>query len=505
MNILTHFTESFGSISPAEFFYRNRQMAGFGNPTQAVYSTVRELVENSLDACEDASRIPEIIVRIQNAESGEVVISVADNGTGVPYEQVANSFGRVLYGSKYSSRQKRGTFGLGVTMAVLYGQITTDKPVIIHTQTQNTTGKVFHILIDVEKNKPVVEFNRCAKRYDIGTTVTIHMKGDFKRSQERVFEYLKLTTLSTPHAKIMYEIDKKIISQMGGWETVMPPPSIISRPHPRSADFEMLRRLIVDAKDKQTRDFLIDSFQQVGKRTATQFIRFMTLDPRQPVGTLSRDDISRLGNALRHFDGFGRPDSKCLSPIGKEPFIRSVGSLYNVTNLSYAYRGPNEWSGNSFIVEAVLALGDNFPISDVPTLYRFANRVPLLYDASEDVLSKVLKRVTWSRYGIDRSRPSALFVHFCSSRVPYKAAGKQSIDSMAAIEDETLSLFRVLGRNIGKSLKKQAHSTRNVRKRREYAKHIRLVAKYSAELANIDEIPSINHLVHTLFEVEDVV
>ena len=44
--------EVFQEISAADFFYRNRDIAGFTNPTRAIYSTIRELVENSLDACE---------------------------------------------------------------------------------------------------------------------------------------------------------------------------------------------------------------------------------------------------------------------------------------------------------------------------------------------------------------------------------------------------------------------------------------------------------------------
>ena len=201
---------SFESISAAEFFYRNRQMAGFGNPTQAVYSTVRELVENSLDSCDDAQNYPMINIDIQNVNSDIISVIVSDNGTGVPPEQVPFAFGRVLYGSKYSQQQKRGTFGLGVTMAILYGQITTDSPVIIHTRTETSGGHLYRLLVDVENNLPLVEGEENCPREEIGTTVTIHLKGDLKRSEERIVEYLRLSTLSTPHAKITLRIDEEI-------------------------------------------------------------------------------------------------------------------------------------------------------------------------------------------------------------------------------------------------------------------------------------------------------
>ena len=37
----------FEKISPADFFYRNRDIAGFSNPSRSLYMSLRELVENS--------------------------------------------------------------------------------------------------------------------------------------------------------------------------------------------------------------------------------------------------------------------------------------------------------------------------------------------------------------------------------------------------------------------------------------------------------------------------
>ena len=76
MSQKTDLTPHFESISPSEFFYRNQQMAGFGNKSQALYSTVRELVENSLDSCEDHQVLPEISIHIDQ-EEGDVL-----RGTG---------------------------------------------------------------------------------------------------------------------------------------------------------------------------------------------------------------------------------------------------------------------------------------------------------------------------------------------------------------------------------------------------------------------------------------
>lgn len=492
---------TFGSISPAEFFYRNRQLAGFGNSSQAIYSTVRELIENSLDSCEDAQKLPSVKVEMCCEDTDIIRVCVSDNGTGVAEEYVSRAFAKVLYGSKFHNRQRRGTFGLGVTMAVLYGQITTDSPVLVHTQCSGSQGKEYTLFIDVETNQPIVESSRPLNREYDGTSVTLQLRGDLKRAQERIVEYIRLSTVSTPHAQILLEIDGTESQKFGRWWDTLPSPVIGSNPHPRAADFEMLRRLAQANGEKRLHDFLIATFQKVGAKTASRFLKFVSFEPARKVNSLTRDDFGRLSTALRKFDGFENPDSKSLSPIGKEAFLAGIKSTFNTSSQYYSCRGPSEWQGNPFIVEGVIAVGDEFPRSDVPAIYRFANRVPLIYDSSEDVLTKTVKKLNWKRYNVVSSAPTALLLHVCSTRVPYKAAGKQSIDTIPEIEIEVLSLLRDLGRQLGRTIRRGEKALREGKKMREYARSLRHLAKFGAALAGIDETPNTNHLVKQLFEV----
>jgi DNA topoisomerase-6 subunit B len=174
--------------------------------------------------------------------------------------------------------------------------------------------------------------------------------------------------------------------------------------------------------------------------------------------------------------------------------------MYDCTDLSYSQRGPSEWNGNPFIVEGVITCCKENHTSE-PTLHRFANRVPLLYDANEDVLSKMMKRIDWSRYGVDNNHSTMLFIHICSTKIPYKAAGKQSLDSIPEIEKESLALFRALGRKFGKFVKRRARAVRNTRRMRGFAKNFRQIAKYGSILADIESVPSTKQMVETLFEV----
>ncbi|MFW9845973.1 MAG: DNA topoisomerase VI subunit B [Candidatus Thorarchaeota archaeon] len=492
----------FRSISPAEFFYRNRQMAGFGNPTQAVYSALRELVENGLDACEGSHRVPEIDVGIEGIDSDTLKITVSDNGTGLPYHQVPEAFGRVLYGSKYGQKQKRGTFGLGVTMAILYAQITTDSPVHVHTQNPSGPGRAYSLFIDVEKNQPVIESEREQHRNSDGTTVALNLRGDLSRAKDRVVEYLRFTTISSPYAKIRYSIEQNPVEVIGGWIKTIPEEPRISKPHPRAADIELLRRMMANRKSKKIHDFLVESFQQMGERTTKRFLQFASIDPSTKLSSLSRGEIKRLSISLRHFDGVGRPDSKCLSPIDEESFLTAVRMLFNTSWSTYTKRGPVEWEGNPFLIEGVIATADEFPQSEQPTVYRFANRVPLLYDATDDVITKVLKKINWGRYRAGKHNLSAaLFIHFCSTKVPYRAAGKQSLAHRTEIENEVKALLRTLGRSLRKQAGRQDRAQRDSRRMREYSDMFRLIAKYGSALVDVDAPPATAQMVRDLFEV----
>ncbi|MHA1771320.1 MAG: DNA topoisomerase VI subunit B [Candidatus Thorarchaeota archaeon] len=496
-------TDKFSSISPAEFFYRNRQMAGFGNPTQALYSTVRELVENSLDACEEISVAPLVNIIITQVDIGIYRVTVSDNGIGIPAVNVPEAFGRVLYGSKYDIRQRRGTFGLGVTMAVLYGQMTTNKPARVHTQQGLSGGHSFKVLIDIEANRPVVDESTRLDRPTSGTTVSIDLKADLRRSKERIIDYIKLTSVGSPHAKLVLQIEDDPPLTMGPWVHELPRHPTPVLPHPRAADVELLKRLIMQNGDLSLHDFLVRSFQQVGTRTAGRILRFIGFDSKRSARSLTREELVTLSNTLRNFDGFTRPDSSCLSPIGKDHFIAALDGLFTPQQIVYSQKGPLEWSGNPFIIEGALIISSSGRSTvDIPDLVRFANRVPLLYDAGDDLLTKVLTQVSWNRYGLFTLGLPVLFVHLCSTRIPYRAAGKQSIAHIPEIEMAALALFRELGRKMGRQSRKHTQASRDLRKRREFERMFQFVVRFGAELAECAP-PAIGPLVQSLFEVND--
>ena len=70
-------------IPVSEFFEQNRHILGFDNPTHSLITAVKEGVDNSLDACEQAGILPDLIIKIANQGKDELSISIEDNGPGI--------------------------------------------------------------------------------------------------------------------------------------------------------------------------------------------------------------------------------------------------------------------------------------------------------------------------------------------------------------------------------------------------------------------------------------
>jgi DNA topoisomerase-6 subunit B len=111
-------------ISVSEFFAKNRHLLGFDNPRKALLTTVKEAVDNSLDACEEAGIVPEVWVTIEATGNNRFKVSVQDNGPGIVKKQIPLIFGKLLYGSKFHRlRMSRGQQGIGISAAGMYGML----------------------------------------------------------------------------------------------------------------------------------------------------------------------------------------------------------------------------------------------------------------------------------------------------------------------------------------------------------------------------------------------
>ena len=492
----------FKEISPADFFYRYRDIAGFSNPARALFSAVRELVENALDACEAVGILPDIYLRLRQVERQDDVcvyeLHVEDNGSGVPGEHIPKAFGQVLYGSKYRLIQSRGMFGLGGAMAILYGQITTHRPFTVISSTGGPEVHRYELMIDIKANRPVVLEHEVSDNPGgwHGTVVEFCLEGDYTKACPKIVEYVRQTAMVTPYADIAFVDPRGRFYRFSRAVEEVPPPPREAKPHPRGVDVEMVRRMISDTNCDTLLAFLSRHFQRVGPKTARKFLEFAGLDPGRDPKSLGPDEVVQLVRAMREFEGFISPDASCLSPLGPELLEAGVRKELKPEFVAVCQRRPSAYGGHPFIVEAAIAYGGQVPAprGGKITLYRFANRIPLLYDEASDVSRKVVDEINWRHYRVSPDMPVAVVVHICSTRVPYKTVGKEFIADRPEVRHEITQAVREVARKL------QAYLARKERKRAAerrfgvFARYLPMIAEFSARLAG-RPIPNVRLLL----------
>ena len=117
-------------VAISEFFEKNKHFLGFDSLTRSLITAVKEAVDNSLDACEEARILPNIRVKITKVDEKKNIIELQteDNGPGIPKKSIEKVFGQLLFGSRFHAiRQSRGQQGIGITGVVMYSQLTTGR------------------------------------------------------------------------------------------------------------------------------------------------------------------------------------------------------------------------------------------------------------------------------------------------------------------------------------------------------------------------------------------
>jgi DNA topoisomerase-6 subunit B len=258
-------------IAVSEFFAKNRHLLGFDNPRKALLTTVKEAVDNSLDACEEAGILANVAVIIEDlqpdrpatAKQSRYRVTVIDNGPGIVRKQVENVFGRLLYGSKFHRlKMSRGQQGIGISAAGMFGLITTGKPMVIHTRpsarkpahhielAMNTKTNRAEVTVDRETGdfppmnftnlSPETRVSEFLTRDDFmtGTSVSIELEGRYQKGRGSVDEFLELCAIANPHARITFvpptrvsadeQQELPLEARQGKTQTPVEPASVVS-------------------------------------------------------------------------------------------------------------------------------------------------------------------------------------------------------------------------------------------------------------------------------------
>ncbi len=501
-------------ISVAEFFERNRQILGFDNPQRALLTTVKEAVDNGLDAAEEAQVLPEILVEISRESADRLKVAVTDNGPGILKREIPNVFGRLLYGSRFhANRQSRGQQGIGISAAVLYAGLTTARPArIISKVAEEEAAHEMELLLDTQKNQPrVVSDDLKLWDQEHGTRVELVLKAKYTRGRQSPFEYLRGTAIVNPHARIvLVEPDGTRVTYERASTEIPPLPKEVP-PHPHGLELGELAYFLKASARATVLEALTKSFFGVSPRAAREVLDKAGIKGSELAESIHGEDLEKLLAAL-HEAPLVPPTAESLSPIGPILIKRGLRNVLGEVRPDFyappISRPPRVRSGCPFLVEVGLVYGGGLPPDQPVQLLRFANRVPLLFQQGACAITNAVEQVDWRRYGLDQRGgsglpvgPCLLLVHVASTKVPFTSEAQEALASDPELDKELVLALQAAARHL------KTHISR--RSRREYASEkftiIQKILPQLAEKASALAGRTVPDLTPVITKIMDVV
>lgn len=496
-------------IGVAEFFARNKHLLGFDNPRKALLTTVKEAVDNSIDACEEASILPELSVQVIDMAKGERFrVIVEDNGPGIVKQQIPKIFGKLLYGSKFHSRkQQRGQQGIGISASVMYGQLTTGRSARIISKTQNGQAHYYELHINTQQNMPEIVADDIKEwKKEHGTRVEIDLEGSYQKGAQSVDEYLKETAVVNPHVAIIYVNPKAEQILFPRASEALPKEAHEIKPHPHGTELGTLMKMLADTSCSTLQQFLQQEFSRVSAGVAKEICANARLLPKAKPKELGREGSESL---IRSFaeTKIMAPPADCLSPITQVLLEKGLRKEVNAEFYASVTRSPVVYKGNPFQVEVAVAYGGEQPKDKTVKLMRFANRVPLLYQQGACGVTKAVQEISWKTYGLQQSGnnlpvgPMTVVVHIASVWVPFTSESKEAIAHYEDIIKEIKLALQETGRQLGSYVRKKNRVHLELRKRSFIEKYIPKLAQSITEMLDkgkADEELLVDHLARLL-------
>ena len=497
-------------ISVSEFFTKNRHLLGFDSPTKALLTTIKEAVDNSLDACEEAGILPNLDIAIHPVAESRFRVEVRDNGPGIVRAQIPKIFGKLLYGSKFHRlRQSRGQQGIGISAAGMYGQLTTGKPIVIESRTsRRKPAHRYELVIDTLRNQPVIKKD-LEVEWDAahGTRVTIELEGTYKKGRHGVETYLRQTALANPHVEIHFqgpgEEDVLVFRRAS---VQLPTEALEIQPHPYGVEVGLLLRMLKETQARRLNTFLQTEFSRIGPTLAQRIVDGAELQPKSAPKRITAEGAEKLVASIREVR-IPAPPTNCLSPIGEDRLLASLNEQIEADFYAAVSRSPAVYRGNPFQVEVALAYGGEQPADNLISLYRFANRVPLLYQQGGCALFKSVLSTNWKSYGLQQSRgalpsgPMILIAHVASVWVPFTSESKEAVAGYDEIIREMKLALQELGRKLSRHVKRAQRSRDADRKKayiEQYIPHIGIALQDILGLSKKQEAEIVDTLTDTL-------
>ncbi len=481
-------------ISVSEFFEKNRHLLGYDNPTRALITVVKEFVDNSLDACEEARILPRIWLEVKSTTSERFRIMLKDNGPGMLDKRIPKTLGKLLVGSKfYKLIQSRGQQGLGTKGAVLYAQLTTGKPTTIISSTGNGKTSFYELMIDVKKNEPKVLSHQYIEDGKIwhGLKIEMEIEGRYVESRTGVPVFIKQVAMANPFAEIIFDGPSGRMEFKRGTNQLPPLPEEI-KPHPYGVELGIFWRMLQETSSRSIRTFFQNDFTRVGSTSAEKICDLAGLDPDISPKGLDRPTAEKLFKAMRKVKLL-RPPTDCLSPLGESIMLSGLKKEIEGEFFAAVSRDPAVYRGNPFVVECGIAYGGDLPQEGGVEVVRLSNRVPLMYQAGDCAITKAVEEVDWKAYGLNQSGkntptgPGTIMVHFASTWVPYTSESKQAIASYPIIIKETKLALQEAGRRLKRYISGKRKFELRQKKKKIFERYIPEVANALNKLTEEDK------------------
>lgn len=492
------------SSSTAEYFAKNLQQVGFSSPTKAVLTTLKEAIDNSLDACEDAGIAPSIKVEVNKVGKGSarntdlIEVVVEDNGPGLDQGDLTKVFGEYLASSKFGrGRASRGQQGIGISAATTWAQLTNAAGVIVRSKTSNMR-KAIEGQVDVDikgnkglfKNKQTVDW---AKPH--GTRVAFRIDGRVQLNGDGgLLTYLEGTTLLNPHLELEYKLlDNDSIHIDRVTEEVPKVPSA-TLPHPHTMKLgEFITHSGIYGNITFGK-FLKTGFSRVTDNTIKEFVKNGLPKEllKKPLNTIKDVNYKKAFQAIQDTP-LPNPSTRSVLTVGEEALSKSILRLGAVDFFSVVTRKPKICDHKPVVIEVALArFLDRGNEDGQIQLLRFANRVPLQFDKGACAITKAIESVNWRSYGLSQSKnslpsgPYVFAISVVSPFIKFKNASKETIDaSDELVEEIRLAVMRA-GQKLSRHIKRENKAADLERK----IKHIEQFGPILVEtLARITDAP----------------
>lgn len=502
-------------ISVSEFFAKNRHLLGFDNPRKSLLTAVKEAVDNSLDACEEARILPDITVTIKQITEKKFSITVRDNGPGIPSKQVPNVFAKLLYGSKFHSlKMSRGQQGIGISAAGMYGLLTTGEPVQIISRTdKHKKAYHCHVQIDTSKNKPLVTLDEdCDFELPTGTQVMITLEGKYQKGKQSVDDYLSQTAMANPHTTLIYNAPDGQKYEYPRQTKQMPFIPVEIKPHPYGVELGLLYKMARESTAKNLSAFLQHDFSRVSTKVADEICKKAGLSKNAKSANLVLKEAEALHNAINETKIMA-PPVNCIGPIGEPELEKGLKRVVEADFYAVCSRKPDVYRGNPFLIEAAIAYGfkseqDSNDPDKQPQLElkRIANRVPLLYQQSACAIHKAVVETNWRNYNLSQSRgalpmgPVVLMIHMASVWVPFTSESKEAIAHYPEIIKEIKLAIQECGRQLGMYLRRQKRIKQEMAKRGYIETYLPYIGEALQEILLLKDA-QVNTIVSRLKEV----